>query len=147
MPLMPNTFPAAASETAFGSLALRAATLFVQPANASPDQTALQNLYRLLEMYRFDAFSSVTPRGVLDVRGPARQFGQGIPDPGAIRKALDSAKQTAFPDETKEAAVDILEGVVRDFAQNSVSEQQARERAKTFFEALAQNLRRRTMAS
>ncbi|HUB91920.1 MAG TPA: hypothetical protein VMA74_19520 [Dyella sp.] len=84
----------------------------------NPDaQVPLENLFRILEMYRYDAFEDEERSGVLALEG----FGSPLPLMRAqksswhtqILDALEKARQAAFPSETKDVAVQRLEDGLR----------------------------------
>lgn len=139
MPLIPDTFRATNPAAIFGSLAARAAVLFGEPEGATLDSSALQNVYRLLEIYRYDAFSNITPSGVLQTRDPPQQ--QAMANAEGIKAAMDAARQEAFPETPKDAAITELQSVVRALATKTAAQPEAMAKTRTFFEMLAQNLR------
>ena len=116
------------------------------PAIAPDSEVALNNVYRLLEAYRTDAFfglgrsSSQSPRGVsenLTLMPPIERHA------GEIRIALKSAIAEAFEEQPEDNAIETIEGVLRNIAYpQDYSEPSPGARATTskFFENLLQNL-------
>lgn len=104
-------------------LATRAVTLLADAAHARADQIALQNMYRLLEMYRFDAFVEDTTSGVFEHR--------------LLKEALDAASASAFPGVSKDRVTELLDDLIAQFANGLVRDQGVVMQGKRFFEELA----------
>jgi len=137
MPLMPAYLPTESESLLCAHLASRAATLLANPASARDDQISLQNIFRLLEMYRFDTFLDVTPKGVLEL-GEGPSSAEAVLAEGELLKlALDAASASAFPGATKAKVVEMLEALISQIAMGSGSDQDAITQAKRFFEELA----------
>ncbi len=76
----------------------------------------LENLYRMLEMYRYDSFEDESRRGVLalqSLESTPRTLTGGSPWHVPIQSALTQAVQVAFGEVDKDAAIDQLEGSLR----------------------------------
>lgn len=87
-------------------------------AAKNPDaRVPLENLFRILEMYRYDAFEDEERSGVLALEG----FDSPLPivrvEQGSwhitILGALEKARQAVFPVETKAVAIQQLEDGLR----------------------------------
>lgn len=137
MPLMPVFLPTESESILCAHLASRAATLLADPAHARADQISLQNIYRLLEMYRFDAFLDVTPKGVLELGEGTIGSEAAGPEGDSLKQALDAASASAFPGVAKAQVVESLEGLISQIATGLGPEQGAILQAKRFFEELA----------
>lgn len=86
-------------------------------ADAEAAGVPLSNLFRLFEMYRYDAFDDERRSGVLALA----EFGK--PDPRRpepwhvrIKEALDKAIVAAFGNGPRDVAVEELQGVLRKLA-------------------------------
>lgn len=102
------------------ALAKRFATiargLFDHPASAKDEGVPLENLYRLLEMFRYDSFADESRRGVLALEAP--EVDPALPiDESAWHTSIESALQRAlaqtFVGTQKEAAIDQLQASIR----------------------------------
>jgi len=87
-----------------------------EAAKSISARVPLENLFRILEMYRYDAFDDENRRGVLALEA----FGAPIPARTSpvkwhlpILKALDAAFKAVFPTEPKEDAVTRLQEGLR----------------------------------
>lgn len=79
-------------------------------------QITLENLYRMLEMYRYDSFEDESRRGVLALQGIENTAGDQSNDAQwhiPIESALTHAVSAAFGDIDKDDAIDQLEGSLR----------------------------------
>jgi hypothetical protein len=124
-----------------------AASFLANPKKGSTEeaQVPLENLFRILEMYRYDAFSDENRRGVLAVRGfrgtlAARHNGEEWQAP--IVLALEKALSDAFDLKSisKDAAIDSLVHVLQDLsAKGEVSEKEA-EQASAFLSSFEKSL-------
>ena len=137
---MPNFVPLQSTDFACEILARRAAALLQNPSTAN-DEVALQNIYRLLEMYRYDEFVDVAPRGVLALEQGSSMVDESDVEADTLKRALDAAREEAYPGQTKASVVDALEGLVKAIAQQA-GEMRDAASARNFFELLARNLQR-----
>jgi hypothetical protein len=127
-------------------LAIAARDSIANPAVAHDREVALNNVYRLLEAFRANAF--------FDADLSARQSQQGTADTltllppvqrnqGYVRDALDRAIGSAFAGESRDHAIEIVENVLRavtypnEFRMPSRVDQR---RAAYFFDELLRNL-------
>lgn len=126
----------------FASLA--ASYLEHPSADLSPSaHIPLENLFRVLEMFRTDTFSDERPRGVLALEEPNRL--PLIPTTGEpwhveIKSAVHRSIIAAFGQQTAEAeAISELQGTLRQLAQSGGIQpgNAAATRAKTFFDQLS----------
>jgi len=92
-------------------------------AAKNPDaQVPLENLFRILEMYRYDAFEDEERSGVLALEG----FDSPLPIVRTeqcswhtpILNALEKARRAVFPAETKDEVVQRLEEGLRQLSRN-----------------------------
>jgi hypothetical protein len=144
MALMPAFLPRESSALLTRDFAIHAAHLFQDPQQAGEDKVSLQNIYRLLELYRFDAFAGYVPRGILDVgmgHDPEGDDDAMVTEGDALKTALDAAKARVFPQIEKQAVVEQLEQLVRALAGRIVPNAADLQQAKRFFEELATALK------
>lgn len=98
----------------------------------------LENLFRILEMYRYDAFEDEDRSGVLALKGfdsplPSASLAARTPWHTTILMALETAREKVFPAETKEQAVQRLEDGLRQLSRDGrVADPQA-DRFRRFF--------------
>lgn len=119
----------------FASLAT---SYFDEPsvAKTSLAQVPLENLFRILEMYRYDAFSDESRIGVLAI-GDAEDY----PTVGhtestwhtAIKEALDIAMHDTFGEMSKDQAVSELQEALRSLVGDRLPLPAQSENAKRFF--------------
>ena len=96
----------------------------------------LENLFRLLEMFRYDAFSDERRSGVLAVDNvdinvathPAEEAWHT-----KIEKALNHAMSNVYGNTSKEEAIRELEGVLSWLAVDGDIDNEIQEKAKQFF--------------
>lgn len=115
------------------------------PATAIQQEVALNNVYRLLESYRSNAFFGIdTPRqpfrGVSDkfALTPSRE--RHVRD---VREALEHARLKAFSDQPKDQAIEAIERVLRALAypkRNEHFSDDDKRRTSRFFRALLEQL-------
>lgn len=141
MTLMPAFLPKESSALLTREFAIHAAELLQDPQHAGEDEVSLQNIYRLLEMYRFDAFVGYTPKGILDIRDIRRRSDVNAVAGGVLKRALDEAKERVFPQVAKEAVVDLLERIVSALAGRTAHNPVEMQQARRFFEELATALK------
>lgn len=137
MALTPAYNPRESSAFLCQDLASAAVTLFRDPQAAGTDKVALQNIYRLLEMYRFDAFVGYNPKGVLELRKVSAGAEVNIAGGEILRRALDIAKNTVFPNTEKEIVVDRLERLVSEMARQDALDMGEQQNASRFFQELS----------
>jgi hypothetical protein len=124
-------------------LASRAVACLENPAMASAQATVLNNVYRLLELYRVNAFFGF--ERVSGGRQPSEsislvpQLEQHV---GAVREALDRALNTAFVGQSKEEAVHTIGNVLKGVTQAGAAAPSEKDKAKVklFFSEMAQHL-------
>jgi hypothetical protein len=119
-----------------------ASTYFDRPeeAKAPAARIPLENLFRILQMLRYDAFSDEPRSGVLDLRSLNTQALPSVVEGqwhDRIKKALNESIDVAFSGTAKEAAIDQIQSVLRWLAttENAPSAE-IRAKAKQFFERL-----------
>lgn len=93
------------------------------PGAASPAAgVPLANLFRLFEMYRYDAFEDERRSGVLAIAdGDGTPPNQPEPWYKRIKGALDKAASTVFGKSPKEEIVDELQVMLRKLASSEVN--------------------------
>lgn len=104
----------------------------------------LENLFRILEMYRYDAFEDEERNGVLALEG----FDSPMPAVLAektswhtpILNALEKARQATFPEEAKDEAVQQLEDGLRQLSRNGHIEAPLAEHVRGFFMTFATSI-------
>jgi hypothetical protein len=123
-----------------------AATFLSNPSagKTKEAQIPLENLFRILEMYRYEAFSDENRRGILAVRGfenaGSRVESEDWQTP--IVAALETALNEAFDLSTtsKEAAIDALVAVLQDLAVKGEVVQETAQPTKIFLASLEKAL-------
>ena len=112
------------------------------PPNTKVDTAALvplENVFRLLEMFRYDAFADESREGVLAMNAPDQIYRMRIqtkPWHERIAQALQSALRQAYTDQTKDAAIEELQDGIRKLVQCHQLDVNVAKRAKIFFTAL-----------
>lgn len=104
----------------------------------------LENLFRILEMYRYDAFEDEERNGVLALEG----FDSPLPIMRAeksswhttILDALEKARQTVFPSETKDDVVQRLEDGLRQLSRDGRIADPLADRVRGFFTTFAASI-------
>jgi len=134
-----------------GALARRFASLvasYMDDPTAAKSETAkvpLENVYRMLEMFRYDAFADDSRLGVLALetlegdRPASRE--RGSPWHTSIAQALDSALMAAYgAQKSKEEAVVELQDSLRRLAVEGAVDEPNAQHARTFFSTLRASL-------
>ena len=112
------------------------------PPNTEADPASLvplENVFRLLEMFRYDAFADESREGVLAMNAPDQLYRMRVPTKPwheRIAQALQNAMQQAYAGQSKDAAINDLQDGIRELVKNQHLEAQRATRAKTFFTAL-----------
>lgn len=112
------------------------------PPNTEADPSALvplENVFRLLEMYRYDAFADESREGVLAMNAPDQIYRMRVetkPWHEQIVQALQTALLQAYAGQSKEAAIEELQGGIRELVRRHPLDSSVANRAKTFFTAL-----------
>lgn len=112
------------------------------PPNTEIDPTALvplENVFRLLEMFRYDAFADESREGVLAMNAPDQIYRVRVetkPWHDQIAHALQTALQQAYAGQQKEVAIDELQNGIRELVKSHPLNANVANRAKTFFTAL-----------
>lgn len=114
-----------------------------ETVKVSTAQIPLENLFRLLEMYKYDAFSDESRMGILAIKNNKDRIVMrhtSIPWQTKVVDVLDSAVLEIFKDFGKEGAVDDLEETLRLLSSSDEIEEDKRNRARGFFHKLAEEL-------
>lgn len=116
-----------------------------QPEIASTPvaQIPLENLFRLFEMYRYDAFVDENRRGVLALDSFNEELTPSMHQISwhtDIEKALSTAINNTFVQHSKEEAIDELEGVLQHLANQSNLTADKQVHAKQFFKSFITEL-------
>lgn len=132
-----------------GVLAKRYAALAVgffdrpDEAQSSAARIPLENLFRILEMYRHGAFSDDDRKGVLTMVSQTENFTVGPTEKTwhtEIEGALTVAMQDAFAGASKEDAVRSLQGSLRWLVSHNRADNASVGSAKRFFATFSQAL-------
>ncbi|OQW68811.1 MAG: hypothetical protein BVN34_09105 [Proteobacteria bacterium ST_bin12] len=95
-------------------------------------QIPLENLYRLFEMYRYDAFADDNHSGVLDLDNVNHMTAEDYPWHTDIKKALTSAFNHTFGRDNNDA-IDEIEDVLKQISLNNPVMDNKKDNAKKFF--------------
>jgi hypothetical protein len=126
--------------------ATMAAEYVDNPPNTETDPATLvplENVFRLLEMFRYDAFADESREGVLAMNAPDQLYRVRVetkPWHEQIAQALQAALLQAYAGQPKEAAIDELQDGIRFLVQRHPLDAHVAGRAKTFFTALQAQL-------
>jgi len=109
------------------------------PPNTEADPTALvplENVFRLLEMFRYDAFVDERREGVLAMNSPDQVYRMRFetkPWYEQIVSALETALQQTYSSlKEKDAAIEELQEGIRELVKNHQLDAEVAERARTF---------------
>lgn len=137
MPIMSSTRPDSSSARYKRFAAI--VTDLADDSTAIPayNQIPVEGLFRLMEMYRYDAFKDDTHSGVLamSTTSSGRRHHQmsskswHLP----IKEALDSTMKVVFADKPKEDAVYEVEIILFQMSENAPLTQEQQVQAKSFF--------------
>lgn len=126
--------------------ALMAAQYVDNPPNTEADPASLvplENVFRLLEMFRYNAFADESSEGVLAMNAPDQIYRVRVitkPWHEQIAQALQAALAQVYAEQQKEVAIDELQGGIRNLVQRQPLDTNVANRAKTFFTALQAEL-------
>lgn len=116
------------------------------PPDTKADPAALvplENVFRLLEMFRYNAFGDESRGGVLAMDSPDQMYQmqfEAKPWHEEIVQALQAALQQAYGAQPKETAIEELQGGLRDLVKSQGLNQAVAHRAKTFLSAFEAKL-------
>lgn len=133
------------SDILYSRFASLAASYLEHPATAktSTARVPLENLYRLLEMFRYDAFSDESRNGVLEIESIDEHIAtHAIGDKWhtKIEHALGLAQASVFAQIPKDQAIDELEATLTRLATEEDIGEPIRTNAKSFFEKFHEEL-------
>lgn len=111
-------------------------------AKKTDNQIPLESLFRLLEMYRFDAYKDEVYSGVLDLRSSKENSHHPLAKSWheSIKVALDKAIQISFEGKSKEEAVKELETILYLMSNKKTLTTAQQTEAKVFFGSFSQAL-------
>ncbi len=120
-----------------------AAEYIDNPPNIEADPSALvplENVFRLLEMFRYDAFADENREGVLAMNAPDQIYRimrvETKPWHEQIAQALQTALQQVYANQSREVAIEELQEGIRELVKRQTLDASVANRAKTFFTAL-----------
>jgi hypothetical protein len=122
------------------------ATTYVDDPTVAKSDTAkvpLENLFRILEMFRYDAFADESRRGILAMDGFNQRHSPKGRDPSwhtPIVTALERAFDAAFNAVSKDDAINEIEEGLRGLASGAGLPQAQAQRIKAFFSTLESTL-------
>ena len=133
-----SAYEADNSDVMYKRFALLASNYLDTPEDAKKPSShvPLENLFRLLEMYRYDAFSDESRAGILAINTPEKHMSFPLlEEPWQVNvvNALNSAIEDIYKDSGKEEAVNDLEKTLRLLSSNEKIEPAGVSRAKEFF--------------
>lgn len=142
MTLMTTYYPGASSSILFGELAGRVAEVFERPEICKGETIALRNAFRLLEMFRYDAFAGVHSPGILDLDATSFGTDPGDSDEQVVKQAMMGAANSVYPGVDKDAVVETLEQVISAMAKDEpvATYHSQLGNAKTFFAEVSKAL-------
>ena len=146
MPIMASQGRSDARGTA-QLLASMALDCIANPEIARDQKVALNNVYRLLELYRVNPFFGSEPPVQQPVRGVSQRLSLRRPverHVNEVRNALESARLAVFGDRGKDDAMKTIGTVLRAMAYPEVKidiSSNDHEMTTRFFQALVQSLR------
>ena len=123
------------------ALAKRFATLATgyidNPAAATSTnaKVPLENLFRMLEMFRYNAFADESRRGVLAIGGINQRHTPRIQGPAwqlSILEALNEALKASFDAEQKDIAITKIQDGLRKLAKDGKLSREQSEKVRTF---------------
>jgi len=121
-----------------------ASTYLDQPEIATTPvaQIPLENLYRLLEMYRYGSFKDETRSGILAFRSTSEVRLMRKPKPWhtQIEQAMKASMEAVFVGRTKDQAIDEIEETMRSLVNNENLDKQRQAHVKQFFNSFSQAL-------
>lgn len=131
---MISSYDIDSSDSLYRRYAILASSYLDEPKAERPAsaEIPLENLFRLLEMYRFNAFSDESRSGVLDLENYEPYPTEEGWYKNVVR-ALDLARSEAFNAIPKGDAITELEDALRQIATNGDLSSQKQSRAKRFF--------------
>ena len=119
------------------------ATSYLNDPVAAKSDTAkvpLENLFRILEMFRYNAFADQPRRGVLALEGFGSRHSPRPVDPmwrTTIARALQSSLDASFGAVPKEQAIEELQESLRKLSVDGEVPKDKAEKVKTFLGTLA----------
>lgn len=134
------------SDLLYKRFAFLASSYLDQPSEAKTPtaQIPLENLFRLLEMFRYDAFSDESRRGILAVGNINDHIvTSSVKDcwHTNVENALHNAMDSVFGQIPKEEAINELEQTLRWLAADGDIKETSRNKAKIFFTKFIEELK------
>ena len=134
------------SDILYKRFASLASTYLDEPETAKTPtaQVPLENLYRLFEMYRYDAFADQNRSGVLAIDKINTISLSSVEEEWhtKIKQALSNAISIAYENDQKDEAIDKIETVLKSLANKDAvnGDPDLQEQAKIFFERFIEEL-------
>ncbi len=114
------------------------------PTPAETELVMLTNIFRILQMYRYDTFSDYSPQGILDaIESDTRLPVAGVPKPWFVdvKQALDAALQSVnAANKPKERVIEDVQGVLTEIAEGNQPDPLLAGQAKQFFQEFSERL-------
>lgn len=137
------------SRTVYRILAESAVKCLDDPQLCTQEKIPLTNLARLLERYRYDAFSDHVALGVLEVfrsKNTSSESSRSVRHMEGVIAALEAAHAHVYGNLPKDDLVQTLQAVLSKLASSSTLDEHTRHElpnARRFFSALSEGLRAR----
>lgn len=114
-----------------------------EAAKMDAAKVPLENLFRIFEMYRYDAYADESRRGVLALAAPRRRAASQKLSSAwhtSIAKALDKALAITFASTAKDEAIEALEASLRRLASGANLSQEGASQLKQFLSTFTASL-------
>ena len=142
-----STYETDKSDILYKRFASLASTYLDEPeaAKTSTAQIPLENLYRLFEMFRYDAFADQNRSGILSMNAINNLSSNSVQEEWhiKIKQALSNSLDIAYGNHQKDKAIDEIEAVLKGLATNEGAENggsNSKEQAKVFFNRFIEEL-------
>lgn len=114
-----------------------------QQPNQAPQHVFFTNLIRLLEIYRYDLFTDLRPKGVLVRQRSERSATQSVTaeNMNAVRSALQAAHRQVFGQQSTEQVVEFLQGVLSAMKDGQHRSAEDLASVRSFIEAFSAHLK------
>lgn len=114
-----------------------------QQPDQAPQHVFFINLIRLLEIYRYDLFTDLRPKGVLVRQRPERSTAQSVAaeNMSAVRSALQAAHRQVFGQRSTEEVVEFIQGVLSAMKEGHQRSAEDLAMVRSFIEAFSAHLK------